>query len=228
MASFQVLLLVLVAVACSLFAVSIGWCTQSNLSSCSFEIQICCNNECVFGSGCLGGFCSMDSDCAVSESCCESRCRSDCFGYLYFTESDRGSKSSGYDSSDTTPIVTYATIAGVVIIACLFFACLYCYVYRQRQVLRRGQRVLTSNVTTARNASEGTPPYPGQEPPSYQHSHPGYPPPQYGQHQSASPPPYSFGAAVASDHPPSYAYSVGIETESGGVNYPKGTYGAVQ
>lgn len=71
------------------------------------------------------------------------------------------------DSSDTTPIVTYAAIAGVVIIACLFFACLYCYVYRQRQVLRRGQRVLTSNVTTARNVSEGTPPYPGQEPPSY-------------------------------------------------------------
>ena len=33
MASYQVLLLVLVAVACSLFAVSIGWCTQSNLSS---------------------------------------------------------------------------------------------------------------------------------------------------------------------------------------------------
>ena len=141
MASYQVLLLVLVAVACSLFAVSIGWCTQSNLSSCSFEIQVCCNNECVFGSGCLGGFCSMDSDCAVSESCCESRCRSDCLGYLYFTESDRGSKSSSYDSSDTTPIVTYAAIAGVVIIACLFFACLYCYVYRQRQVLRRGQRV---------------------------------------------------------------------------------------
>ena len=94
MASYQVLLLVLVAVACSLFAVSIGWCTQSNLSSCSFEIQVCCNNESVFGSGCLGGFCSMDSDCAVSESCCESRCRSDCLGYLYFTESDRGSKSS--------------------------------------------------------------------------------------------------------------------------------------
>ena len=160
MASYQVLLLVLVAVACSLFAVSIGWCTQSNLSSCSFEIQVCCNNECVFGSGCLGGFCSMDSDCAVSESCCESRCRSDCLGYLYFTESDRGSKSSSYDSSDTTPIATYATIAGVVIIACLFFACLYCYVYRQRQVLRRGQRVLTSNVTTARNASEGTPTLP--------------------------------------------------------------------
>ena len=42
MASYQVLLLVLVAVACSLFAVSIGWCTQSNLSSCSFEIQVCC------------------------------------------------------------------------------------------------------------------------------------------------------------------------------------------
>ena len=71
------------------------------------------------------------------------------------------------------------------------------------------------------------PPYPGQEPPSYRHSHPDYPPPQYEQHQSASPPPYSFGATVASDHPPSYAYSVGIETESGGVNSPKGTYGAV-
>ena len=164
---------------------------------------------------------------ALSLKVVVSRCRSDCLGYLYFTESDRGSKSSSYDSSDTTPIVTYAAIAGVVIIACLFFACLYCYVYRQRQVLRRGQRVLTSNVTTARNASEGTPPYPGQEPPSYQHSHPGYPPPQYEQHQSASPPPYSFGATVASDHPPSYAYSVGIETESGGVNSPKGTYGAV-
>lgn len=37
MASYQVLLLVLVAVACSLFAVSIGWCTQSNLSSCRFK-----------------------------------------------------------------------------------------------------------------------------------------------------------------------------------------------
>ena len=228
MSSYQVLLLVLVAVACSLFAVSIGWCTQSNSSSCSFEIQVCCNNECFFGSGCLGRFCSVDSDCAVSESCCDSRCRSDCLGYIYFTESDRGSsKSSSYDASDTTPIVTYVVIGGVVIIACSFFACLYCYVYRQREVLRRGQRVLTNNVTTARNVSEGTPPYPGQEPPSYQHNHPDYPPPQYEQHQSASPPPYSFGAAVASDHPPSYAYSVGIETESGGVNSPKGTYGAV-
>ena len=48
MASYQVLLLVLLAVACSLFAVSFGWCTQSNSSSCSFEIQVCCNNECFF------------------------------------------------------------------------------------------------------------------------------------------------------------------------------------
>lgn len=56
MASYQVLLLVLVAVACSLFAVSIGWCTQSNLSSCSFEIQVCCNNECVLVQAASVGF----------------------------------------------------------------------------------------------------------------------------------------------------------------------------
>lgn len=136
---------------------------------------------------------SVSSDCAVSESCCESRCRSDCLGYLYFTESDRGSsKSSSYGCSDTTPIVTY--------------------VYRQRQDLRRGQKV--PHPTLERKA------------PSYQHSHPDYPPPQYEHHQSASPPPYSFGATDASDHLPSY--SVGIEKESGGVNSSKGTYGALQ
>ncbi|CAH3178836.1 unnamed protein product, partial [Porites evermanni] len=79
-------------VACSLFAVSIGWCTQSNLSSCSFEIQVCCNNECVFGSGCLGRFCSRDSDCAVSEICCINECvfGSDCLGHYCSTDSDCG------------------------------------------------------------------------------------------------------------------------------------------
>lgn len=62
---------------CLLGATSDGWCT-----GCGFS-KVCCNNECVYGSNCIGRYCILDSHCTSYESCCNNQCKSgsDCLGF---------------------------------------------------------------------------------------------------------------------------------------------------
>lgn len=49
---------------------------------CDIEMnQVCCNSECVYGSSCIGRYCTSDANCSIDESCCKSECTSDdCLG----------------------------------------------------------------------------------------------------------------------------------------------------
>ena len=228
-------------IASSLVAVSNGYCTQYS-DDCSIN-YVCCNNECVFGSDCLGQACSSDSDCAVVESCCSSYCRSDCAGYSCSMDSDCGSFgsccdgtcSSGYDDcysdddDDNTTVVVLGSIFGTIFFSCMISMC--AYACRRRRIVRPGrvivgQRVTTTTITTTRRVPQANPPYPRQMPPSYQQGYPYHPPPQYEPHQAAAPPPYYPGTTRGSEQPP--PYSATTQGKSVGVYAPQTTYGAVQ
>ena len=70
------------------FSVIFGWCDRYS-SDCDYD-QVCCRNQCVYGSNCLYQSCSMDSDCSVNEACCSGQCRagSDCNGQSCSKKSD--------------------------------------------------------------------------------------------------------------------------------------------
>ncbi|XP_044176406.1 tenascin-like [Acropora millepora] len=89
------------------FSVIFSYCYRSS-SSCG-SYKVCCKNQCVYGSNCLGESCSLDSQCSVGESCCSGKCRygSNCLGNYCSTKSDcsayeaccSGKCRSGYDCS---------------------------------------------------------------------------------------------------------------------------------
>ncbi|XP_015758085.1 PREDICTED: keratin-associated protein 5-1-like [Acropora digitifera] len=89
------------------FSVIFSYCDRS-WSSCG-SYQVCCKNQCVYGSNCVGESCSLDSQCLVGESCCSSKCRygSNCLGSYCATKSDCSANEaccsstcrSGYDCS---------------------------------------------------------------------------------------------------------------------------------
>ena len=100
----EVLLLVLFA--SSLLKVSEGWCNDCE------DDQVCCNFECIYGSSCLGLYCTTGRDstgCSLGESCCNNVCVnvSNCLGQscIYSTECGVGETCcngkciSGYDCS---------------------------------------------------------------------------------------------------------------------------------
>ena len=70
------------------FSVIFSYCYRSS-SSCG-SYKVCCKNQCVYGSNCLGESCSLDSQCSVGESCCSGKCRygSNCLGKYCSTKSD--------------------------------------------------------------------------------------------------------------------------------------------
>ena len=88
MASILAHALVVLFVCSFRFAVIFGWCNR--YSSYCDSYQVCCRNQCVYGSNCLYQSCSMDSDCSVNEACCSDKCRagSDCIGQSCSKESD--------------------------------------------------------------------------------------------------------------------------------------------
>ena len=51
--TFRGLLIVLLTVSSSFFAVSYGWCSRYDSSSCSSR-KVCCNHLCISGSSCFG------------------------------------------------------------------------------------------------------------------------------------------------------------------------------
>ena len=75
--------LVFVLISFSLADVSSAWCNRYYLSDCNTG-QVCCNNQCVYGSDCIGQSCSTSGDCNVGESCCNSLCKD---GSCYIGES---------------------------------------------------------------------------------------------------------------------------------------------
>ena len=219
----------------SFAAVSNAWCTGD--SDCgSDQGKVCCNNECVYGSDCVGQSCTFNSDCSSGESCCSSICKygDDCVGYSCSFDSDCKryhhccyGYCSDSDCTDPTAVILGSIFGSLVVIflisMCIFFAC------RRRRTAHYGtvivgQRV-TATTTTTRSATQSNPLYPGQVPPSYQQGYPYYPPPQYEQHQTNVPPPYNAGNATASEQPP--PYTGGPQGTSGGVYAPKPSYGAV-
>ena len=233
--TFRALLIVLLTVSSSLFAVSYGWCSQYDSSSCS-AFEVCCNHFCISGSSCIGQVCSDNFDCATSESCCGGQCRFECSGYSCSSDTDCGVAESccdgkcSYDSVCYDPTaVIIGSVCGVLIFACLLSMCFYCACRRRRVHHGRvivGQRVTTATVRTTTTTPQPYPPYVGQIPPPYQQGYQYYPPPQYEQHQTAVPPPYNPGTTATNDQPP--PYSAATQGRSGGVYTPKPSYGAIQ
>lgn len=57
---------------------------------CDIEMnQVCCNSECVYGSSCIGRYCTSDANCSIDKSCCKSECTSDdCLGSSCSNDTD--------------------------------------------------------------------------------------------------------------------------------------------
>lgn len=54
--------------------------------------KVCCSNECIRGSNCVGHTCKSFADCYTSESCCNAKCKDDvyCRGEFCTSDSDCG------------------------------------------------------------------------------------------------------------------------------------------
>ena len=222
---------------CSLGATSNGWCTDK--SDCSLN-NVCCNNECVYGSNCIGRYCTLDSECSSFESCCSNQCQSgsDCLGFSCSIDSDCGSWESccfgkcqhSYEDCYDSTVVIIGSIFGSLLLIFLISMCFIIARRRQRRIHRGGRlivagRRVTATTTITRCATQCNPPYRGQVPPSYQQVYPYYPPPQYGQPQTINPPPYSSGTIASSEQPP--PYPAASQEGSGGVHAPKRSYGTI-
>ena len=228
-------LALLVLLSCSLGATSNGWCTGNNACSLS---NVCCNNECVYGSNCIGRYCTLDSDCSSYESCCNNQCKSgfDCLGFSCSIDSDCGSWESccfgkcqhSYEDCYDSTVVIMSSIFGSLLLIFLISMC-FIIARRCRRRIHRGRvivgRRVTPTTTITRCSTQSNPPFTGQVPPSYQQVYPYYPPTQYGQPQTFNPPPYSPGTMAGGDQPP--PYSTASQERSGGVTAPKRSYGTI-
>lgn len=93
-----------VLVCSSMFSVSVAWCAGGG---CLGEDYVCCNSVCIYGSSCVGRYCSSFDDCSSGETCCNSNCvnGTDCIGRGCTMESDcassevccSGTCKAGYD-----------------------------------------------------------------------------------------------------------------------------------
>ena len=210
------------------FAVIFSRCDGS-WSYCG-SYQVCCRNQCVYGSSCLGQSCSMDSDCSFDESCCYNACQEgyDCSGSFCSTSNDC---SVGQNCCENT--CTYndcedpsSVIVGVVVGSFVAFFLVMMLVY---YCIRRarlggpgravmGRRVTTTIVTTTQSASHAPPRV-------HQQGYPYHSLPQYDLYQNAAPPPYSGTMATRSDLPPPYNPQTQRKPEEGHTSHP--TYGAI-
>ena len=217
----------------SLAAVSDG-CTDKG--DCEVN-QVCCDGECVYGSSCVGRYCSSDFDCpGVAESCCSRKCRyrSDCLGLSCFSSSDcgdigsccHGTCQNEYDSCfNFTAAVIASSVIGSLLFICMISMCIF-FARRRRRTVQG--RVVATTANNTRYSIQGNPPYYGQAPPSYsyQQGHPYYSFPQYEQQQhAANPPPYNPETVAGSEQPP--PYSAETQEATGGVNAPKPSYGTI-
>lgn len=220
---------------CSLVAISNG-CTGKR--DCSLSDHVCCNNECVYGSSCIGRYCTFNFDCSSHESCCNNKCKSgsDCIAFSCSIDSDCGNRETccfgkcqhSYEDCYDSTVVIMGSIFGSLLLIFLISMCII-VVRRRRRRIHRGRvivgRRITPTITTTRCATQSNPSYRGQVPPSYQQIYPYYPPPQYGQPQTINPPPYNPGTVEASEQPPPYT----AESQGGsrGVIAPKRSYGTI-
>ena len=234
-------LLLFSLIASSLVDVSDG-CSLT--SDCESAGELCCNNDCFYGSSCVGQSqqsCTSNTECDSGESCCYYQCKygSDCIGYSCSIDSDCGNPyrvsccfgtcqnidDSCYDSDDSTAVIV-GSMFGAVLVMFLIAMCIFAYRRRRRAHRGRvivGGRVTGTTTTTTRNATQTNPLYPGQAPQSYQQGYPYHPPPQYEQQQTGIPPPYS-PTGRATPPPP---YTRAPQGRSGGVYTPTPSYGAV-
>ena len=221
---------------CSLGSTSSAWCTGN--SDCTSLNNVCCNNECVYGSNCIGKYCTLDSHCSSHESCCNNQCKSgyDCLGFSCSIDSDCGNwesccfgkcQQSYEDCYDSTAVII-SSIFGSLLLIFLVTMCII-IARRRRGRIRRGRVIIGRRVapttTITRCTTQSIPPYTGRLPPSYQQVYPYYPPPQDGQPQTFNPPPYSAGTMAAAEQPP--PYPTPSEEGSGGANAPKRSYGTI-
>ena len=206
------------------FAVIFGWCHRSS-SSCSLS-QVCCRNQCVYGTSCLYQSCSIDSDCSVSEVCCSGQCQDgyDCLGKSCSFSSDCGVAEDCCDGvcdycDDYSGLIIAFVIVGSFVAFFLLLMFIY-YCYRRARLRRPGGVVIArpSQVTTTHSVIN--PP-----PQVFQQGYPYQSLPQYDQYQNAAPPPYSGGMATGSDLPPPYNPHTRGKPEEGHTSHP--TYGAI-
>ena len=228
-------LALLALISCSLVATSNGWCTSKRDCGSSY---VCCNNQCVHSSSCVGQSCTFQSDCSSYESCCNNQCKTgfDCIGFSCSIDSDCGNWETccfgkcqhSYDDCCDSTVVIMGSIFGSLLLIFLITMCII-VVRRRRRRLPRGrvivERRITPTITTTRCATQSNPPYMGHVPPSYQQVYPYYLPPQYGQPQTINPPPYNPGTMAASEQPP--PYTAESQGGSGGVHAPKRSYGTI-
>ncbi|XP_078356216.1 uncharacterized protein LOC144641030 [Oculina patagonica] len=203
---FRYAAMLIALIAFSLLAVSDG-CTSK--SDCGVFNQVCCSNECVSSSNCIGRYCSSDSDCSSGESCCNKKCKSGvhCEGSSCSTDSDCGIPAwlnccNGKCSKDKClNSVLVGSLVGSISLIFIIIIIAYICARRRQRTLRRSR---ANNVTTT-GTVQSNQPHPGQVPlsVSYQPGYPHYPPAQYEQQQhTTNPPPYNPGTMRASEQPP--------------------------
>ncbi|KAJ7388832.1 hypothetical protein OS493_035390 [Desmophyllum pertusum] len=170
-------LLLFSLIASSLVDVSDG-CSLT--SDCESAGELCCNNDCFYGSSCVGQSqqsCTSNTECDSGESCCYYQCKygSDCIGYSCSIDSDCGNPyrvsccfgtcqnidDSCYDSDDSTAVIV-GSMFGAVLVMFLIAMCIFAYRRRRRAHRGRvivGGRVTGTTTTTTRNATQTNPLY---------------------------------------------------------------------
>ena len=252
MASVLLIPLAVLLMISSRFAAIFGWCDGSS-SSCSVS-QVCCRNQCVYGTSCLYRSCSMDSDCSDGEVCCSSECRTeyDCSGQSCSMDSDCSSSQYccngvcryGYDCYGRSCSRSNACGVGldccdgvcdfcdddsgltIALVVLGSLVALFFLVMLIYYCHRRSRFGRAGGVVIARQSQVPSTHSVIHAPP--QVSRQGYPYqslPQYDQCQNAAPPPYSGGMATGSDLPPPYSPPTQGTAEGGHTSHP--TYGAI-
>lgn len=223
----------------------------SDDDDCDIEMnQVCCNSECVYGSSCVGRYCTSDTNCSSSESCCSSECTSgDCWGSSCSNDSDcgdwgrccYGTCQYAYDEC-YEPLSAFQLV--LIIIGSLFFTCLIAVCICGRIICSsndgqthwriRSRRTTTPATTVTTTSGVAHPP---TNPPqrvtktiytrcvvqrSHQQGYPYYPPPQ----QTTNRPPKIDNTLAVIGQPPPYTATP--QGRSGGVYAPQPSYGAIQ
>lgn len=220
---------------------------------CDIEMnQVCCNSECVYGSSCIGRYCTSDANCSIDESCCKSECTSDdCLGSSCSNDTDCEFfierccyGTCKYANEECYEPLSSGQLAAVIvcsIIGSLFFICLIAACTCGRAISSGGderthrritprRRTAPATVTTTRRVAQTNPPQRVTATiytrcvvqRSYQQPYPYQRPPQ----QTTNRPPKFDNTLAASGQPP--PNTAAPKGRSGGVYAPQPSYGAVQ
>lgn len=230
-----------VAVAILFTLISSSYCRDHGCSSnvdCSVY-ESCCGDLCKPDHYCLGHSCYSSSDCGIYGSCCGGdtltpyrTCRINCTSDYCDHVSDCGRQehccdnictlddcSGGYDASNTIIAAGLVVILTVLVAFSVFFKVFVCSQSFVRHFQRR-RHCHYGYPTTTYTEQRIPPPYPVQDPPSYQKAYPDYPPPIYEQLQGKDFLLYQSEPSRTTEAPPPYL----AEGESRCSNP---TYGAV-